>query len=107
MRYEIGEYGLTREKDPINFLWYVDGTATGIIYDTYEQAMEEVKKKMRTDEETGRMKDELADDHIIIYFTAGWEDHSCILKMHIAGTYDEETLKVVHDYDDRIIVEQV
>jgi hypothetical protein len=62
---------------------------------------------MRSDKETGRQDENLKQGDLIVYFTAGWEDHSCMLKMHIAGTYDEETLNIVHAYDDRIIVEQV
>lgn len=109
MKYEIGEYWLTREKVPflddvpIHYLGYVDGSASGIIYDTYEDAMDEIKKKMRADEESGRMKE----DDIIIYFTAGWEDRSCQLWMHISGNYDEDTLALVHEYDDRIFVESL
>ena len=107
MKYEIGEYGLTREKEPINYLWYVDGSATGTVFDTYEQAVEAIKEKMRSDEESGRMKEKLEKGDIIIYFTAGWEDRNIYLKMHISGNYDEETLKIVHEYDDRIIVEEI
>ena len=105
MKYEIGEYGLTRKKDPIHYLWYVDGSATGTIYETYEAAMETVKAKMREDEESGRMKELFEKGDLIIYFTAGWEGQSIYLKMHISGSYDEETLKAVHEYDDRILVE--
>ena len=65
--------------------------------------MDEIKKKMRADEESGRMKE----DDIIIYFTAGWEEHTCQLWMHISGNYDKETLDLVHEYDDRIYVEEV
>ena len=107
MKYEIGEYGLTRSKEPINYLWYVDGSASGIIFDTYEDAVDAIKKKMKEDEESGRMKENLEADHLIIYFTAGWEEQSILLKMHISGNYDEETLKVVNEYDDRIIVEEI
>lgn len=107
MRYEIGEYGLTLEKDPIHYLWYVDGSATGTIYNTYEEAMEAVKEKMRSDNETGRQEEKLNEGDLIIYFTAGWEEQSIYLKMHIAGTYDKKVLDIVHEYDDRILVEQV
>ena len=107
MKYEIGEYGLSCEKDPIHFLWYVDGSATGTIYDTYDEAVEKIKEKMRADEASGRMKEALAKNNLIIYFTAGWEDHSIYLKMHISGNYDKETLDIVHAYDDRIFVEEV
>ena len=109
-RYEIGEYFLTRDKvpyigdTPIHYLGYVDGSASGIIYDTYEEAMDVIKDKMRADEASGRMKDL---DTLIIYFTAGWEDHSCQLWMHISGNYDKETLDIVNTYDDRIFVEKV
>ena len=114
MRYEIGEYGLSRLKDvcwaspdkPIHYLWYVEESVEGD-FNTYEDAVERIKEKMRSDKETGRQDEALKDDHLIIYFTAGWEDHSCMLKMHIAGTYDEETLDIVRAYDDRIIVEEV
>lgn len=113
MKYEIGEYWLTREKVPyigevpIHYLGYVDGSATGTVFDTYEQAVEAIKEKMRSDEESGRMKEKLEKGDIIIYFTAGWEDRNIYLKMHISGNYDEETLKIVHEYDDRIIVEEI
>ena len=107
MKYEIGEYGLTRSKEPINFLWYVDGSATGLVYDTYEDAVDAIKGKMKSDEESGRVKECLEDDHIIIYFTAGWEEQSIYLKMHISGNYDMDVLDVVYEYDDRIIVEEV
>ena len=109
MKYEIGEYWLTREKVPyigevpIHYLGYVEGSATGLTYDTYEEAMGAIKDKMRADEASGRMKE----GDIIIYFTAGWEDHSCQLWMHISGNYDKETLDIVHAYDDRIFVEEV
>lgn len=114
MRYEIGEYGLTRGKDvcwasptsPIHYLWYVEESVEGD-FETYEEAMERIKEKMRSDKETGRQDKALKDGHLIIYFTAGWEDQSCYLKMYIAGTYDKETLEIVHAYDDRIIVEEV
>ena len=117
MKYEIGEYWLTREKiemrlfrnqEPakIHYLGYVEGSATGITFDTYDEAMDEIRKKMREDEETGRRERNLKDGDLIIYFTAGWEEQSIYLKMHIAGTYDKETLDIVHEYDDRIIVEE-
>ena len=112
-RYEIGEYFLTREKvpyigdTPIHYLGYVEGSATGIIYDTYEEAMEVIKDKMRADDEDGRMQEDLKAGSIIIYFTAGWDDHACQLWMHISGNYDKETLDIVHEYDDRIFVEEV
>ena len=115
MRYEIGEYGLTREKvtcwasigvPSIHYLWYVEESVEGD-FDTYEDAVERIKEKMRSDKESGRQDEALKDDHLIIYFTAGWEDQSCTLKMHIAGTYDKETLDIVHAYDDRIIVEEL
>lgn len=114
MRYEIGEYGLSRLKDvcwaspthPIHYLWYVDESVEGD-FGTYEEAVERIKEKMRSDKETGRQDEALKDDHLIIYFTAGWEDQSCMLKMHIAGTYDSDLLDRVHDYDDRIIVEKL
>ena len=107
MKYEIGEYGLTLEKDPIHFLWYVDGSATGTIYGSYEEAVEAIKDKMRSDDASGRTKEKLDKGDLIIYFTAGWEDHSIYLKMHISGTYNEDILKTVHEYDDRIIVEEL
>lgn len=116
MRYEIGEYGLTNKKligwasdRPMHYLWYVDNSATGTIYDTYKEAVDAIKEKMRTDKETGRQDECLKEDsgHLIIYFTAGWNEQSCLLKMHISGTYDKETLDIVHAYDDRIIVEEV
>lgn len=114
MRYEIGEYGLTRGKDvcwaspdkPIHYLWYVEDSVEGD-FNTYEDAVEHIKEKMRSDKETGRQDENLKQGDLIIYFTAGWDDHSCYLKMHIAGTYDKETLEIVHVYDDRIIVEEV
>ena len=114
MRYEIGEYGLTRGKDvcwasptsPIHYLWYVEESVEGD-FNTYEEAVEHIKEKMRSDKETGRQDELFKDDHLIIYFTAGWEDQSCYLKMHIAGTYDKETLEIVRAYDDRIIVEEL
>ena len=75
MRYEIGEYGLSREKDvcwasptsPIHYLWYVEGSVEGD-FNTYEEGVERIKEKMRS---------------------------------------DKETLDIVHEYDDRIIVEEV
>ena len=114
MRYEIGEYGLSREKDvcwaspdkPIHYLWYVEGSVAGD-FGTYEEGVERIKEKMRSDKETGRQDENLKQGDLIIYFTAGWEGQSCMLKMHIAGTYDEETLDIVRAYDDRIIVEEV
>jgi hypothetical protein len=114
MRYEIGEYGLTRGKDvcwaspdkPIHYLWYVEESVEGD-FDTYEEAVERIKEKMRSDKETGRQDENLKLGDLIIYFTAGLEEQSIYLKMHIAGTYDEETLKIVHEYDDRIIVEEL
>lgn len=114
MRYEIGEYGLSRLKDvcwaspdkPIHYLWYVEESVEGD-FNTYEEAVERIKEKMRFDKETGRQDELLKDEHLIIYFTAGWEDQSCYLKMHISNAYDEETLDIVHEYDDRIIVEEV
>ena len=114
MRYEIGEYGLSRLKDvcwaspthPIHYLWYVDESVEGD-FNTYEESVERIKEKMRSDKETGRQDKALKDDHLIIYFTAGWEDQSCTLKMHISGDYDKETLDIVHAYDDRIIVEEI
>jgi hypothetical protein len=67
---------------------------------------------MRSDKETGRMDDCLKeqDGHIIIYFTAGWNDGNpatCTLKMHISDAYDEKILNLVREYDDRIIVENI
>ena len=67
MRYDIGEYGLTRGKDvcwaspdkPIHYLWYVDGSASGTIYESYEEAVEAIKEKMRSDKETGRQDEKL------------------------------------------------
>jgi hypothetical protein len=114
MRYEIGEYGLSREKDvcwasptsPIHYLWYVEGSVEGD-FNTYEDAMQAIKERMKADEGTGRMQEALEDDHIIIYFTAGWEGNSCQLWMHISGNYDKETLDIVHAYDDRIMVESL
>jgi hypothetical protein len=114
MRYDIGEYGLTREKDvcwaspnkPIHYLWYVEGSVEGE-FGSYEEAVERIKEKMRSDKETGRQDEKLKQGDLIIYFTGGWADQSCTLKMHIAGTYDKETLDIVHEYDDRIIVEEL
>lgn len=114
MRYEIGEYGLTRLKDvcwaspdkPIHYLWYVEESVEGD-FNTYEDAVERIKEKMRSDKETGRQEENLKQGDLIVYFTAGWEEQSCYLKMHISDAYDEETLNIVHEYDDRIIVEEV
>ena len=113
MKYEIGQYGLTREKmtgwaseSPIHYLWYVEESVEGDV-GTYEEAVERIKEKMRSDKESGRQAQWFEQGNIIIYFTAGWEDQSCYLKMHISGSYDEETLNKIHAYDDRIIVEQV
>ena len=114
MRYDIGEYGLTRGKDvcwaspdkPIHYLWYVEESVEEG-FGSYEEAVERIKEKMRSDKETGRQDELLKDNHLIVYFTAGWADYSCYLKMHIAGTYDKEVLDIVHEYDDRILVEQV
>lgn len=114
MRYEIGEYGLTRGKLqcwasptlPIHYLWYVEESVEGE-FDTYEAAVERIKEKMRSDKETGRQDENMKQGDLIIYFTAGWEEQSIYLKMHIAGTYDKETLDIVHEYDDRIIVEEL
>ena len=105
MKYEIGEYGLSLKKDPIHYLWYVDGSASGTIYGTYEEAVTAIREKMRADYETGRQQKHYEQGKLIIYFTAGWEEQSIYLKMHISGRYDEETLNIVHEYDDRIIVE--
>jgi hypothetical protein len=114
MEYEIGEYGLTKGLVPgimsdakIHYLFYVDGTASGVIYKTYDEAIGVIKEKMRSDKETGRQDKHLQQGGIIIYFTAGWDDHSCQIIMHISSSYDKEILDLVHDYDDRIIVEQV
>lgn len=107
MKYEIGEYGLTLKKDPIHFLWYVDGSATGVIYESYEEAVEKIKEKMRSDEESGRTQEHLDNGALILYFSAGWEEQSIYLKIHISGNYGEEILKTVNEYDDRIIVEQL
>jgi hypothetical protein len=113
MRYEIGEYGLTRGKvacwaseTPIHYLWYVEETVENG-FDTYEEAVKRIKEKMRSDKETGRQDESLKQGDLIIYFTAGWEEQSIYLKKHIAGTYDKETLDIVYEYDDRIIVEEV
>ena len=114
MRYDIGKYGLTRGKDvcwaspdkPIHYLWYVEGSVEQD-FRSYEEAVERIKEKMRSDKETGRQDEKLQQGDLIIYFTAGWADQSCTLKMHIAGTYDKETLDIVHEYDDRIIVEEL
>ena len=114
MKYEIGEYGFSTKKDvcwasptlPINYLWYVEESVEGD-FGTYEEAVERIKKKMRSDKETGRQDKYLKQGDLIIYFTAGWENQTCYLKMHIAGTYDKETLDIVHEYDDRIIVEEL
>lgn len=115
IKYEIGEYGLTRDKivcwasdSPIHFLWYVEESVEGD-FGSYEEAVERIKEKMRSDKETGRMDDCLKEENgrIIIYFTAVWEGQCCTLKMHIAGTYDADLLDMIRDYDDRIIVEQV
>ena len=110
MRYEIGEYGLTRKKvsswaseTPIHYLWYVEGSASGIKYDTYEEAVEAIKERMRADKETGRQDK----GDIILYFTAGWEDTSCNIKIHASGSYDEVTLDIIRAYDDRIIFENI
>lgn len=114
MKYEIGEYGLTRGKDvcwaspgkPIHYLWYVEESVEGD-FGTYEEAVECIKEKMRSDRDSGRQDENLKQGHLIIYFTAGWESQSCYLKMHISDSYDKETLDIVHAYDDRILVEQV
>ena len=87
-------------------MWYVEGSVEGG-FNTYEEAMEQIKEKMRSDKDTGRQDELLKDGHLIIYFTAGWEDQSCMLKLHIAGSYDKETLDIVHEYDDRITVEEI
>ena len=114
MKYEIGQYGLTLEKTnswaadtPIHYLWYVEESASGVIYEGYEEAVEKVKEKMRSDKESGRQAKWLEQGHIIIYFTAGWEGQNIWMKMHISDAYDEKVLDVVHAYDDRIIVEKV
>ena len=106
MKYEIGEYGLTLKKAPIHYLWYVEDSVEGN-FGTYEEAVERIREKMRSDKETGRQDENLKRGHLIVYFTAGWEDHSCTLKMHAAGTYDNDQLKLIRNYDDRIIVEEV
>jgi hypothetical protein len=118
MRYDIGEYGLTRDKivcwacfdgTPIHYLWYVDDSAKDG-FNTYDEAVDAIKEKMRADKETGRQDECLAeeDGHIIIYFTAGWDDHNCcILKMHISDSYPEDILEMIREYDDRIIIESV
>ena len=117
MRYEIGEYGLTRDKvvcwaslgcEAIHYLWYVEESVEGD-FNTYEEAMERVKEKMRSDKKSGRMDECLKEEygHIIIYFTAGWEDQCCTLKMHISAEYGEDILNLIREYDDRIIVEKV
>ena len=113
MRYEIGEYGLTRLKDvcwaspdkPIHYLWYVEESVEGD-FDTYEDAVERIKEKMHSDKETGRMDECLKekDGHIIIYFTAGWEGQCCTLKMHISAEYGEDILNLIREYDDRIVI---
>lgn len=107
MKYEIGEYGLTLEKEPIHFLWYVDGSATGTIYDTYEDAVDAIKEKMRSDLESGDQESALKDGRLILYFTAGWEAQSIYMKIHISGSYGQEILDIVHAYDDRIVVEEI
>jgi hypothetical protein len=116
MKYEIGEYGLTREKiltwvgdTPIHYMWYEWDSCNGPKHDTYEKAVEAVKEKMRADKESGRQDECLAEEHghIIIYFTAGWEANSCTLKMHIANSYPEDILDMIREYDGRIIIESV
>ena len=113
MRYEIGEYGLTQKKviswvgnTPIHYLWFVEGSVEEG-FTTYEEGVERIKEKMRSDKETGRQKKYQEEGSLIIYFTAGWEETSCTLKMHISGDYDKETLDMVREYDDRIIVEEI
>ena len=117
MRYDIGEYGLTRDKivcwastTPIHYLWYVWGSAEELELPTYEDALDAVKEKMRSDKETGRMDECLKeqDGHIIIYFTAGWDSETnpstCIFKMHISAEYGEDILNLIREYDDRIVI---
>lgn len=116
MRYDIGEYGLTRDNivcwvsdQPIHYLWYVWNSSEELNLATYEESVEAIKAKMRADKESGRMDECLKeqDGHIIIYFTAGWEGQSCTIKMHISGEYGEDILNLVREYDDRIMVEEV
>lgn len=110
MRYEIGEYGLTREKvtcwasdTPIHYLWYVEESVEGD-FGTYEEAVERIKEKMRSDKETCRQDENLKQGNLIIYFTAGWEGQCCTLKMHISAEYGEDILNIIREYDDRIII---
>ena len=119
MRYDIGEYGLTRDKvvcwasmngEPIHYLWYVWDSSEELKLATYEDALDAVKAKMRADKESGRMDECLKeeDGHIIIYFTAGWDTESnpsvCNIKMHISAEYGEDILNLVREYDDRIVI---
>ena len=119
MRYDIGEYGLTRDKvvcwasmngEPIHYLWYVWDSSEELKLATYEDALEHVKEKMRADKESGRMDECLKeeDGHIIIYFTAGWDTESnpsvCNIKMHISAEYGEDILNLIREYDDRIVI---
>lgn len=119
MRYDIGEYGLTRDKimcwasfndEPIHYLWYIWNSAEERELPTYEDAVEVIKEKMREDKETGRQDKYLQepDGHIIIRFTAGWDDatgvSTCNIKMHVSGEYDEEILNIIREYDDRIVI---
>ena len=86
-------------------MWYVEESVEGG-FDAYEDALERVKEKMRADKESGRMDECLKeeDGHIIIYFTAGWVDQCCTLKMHISAEYGEDILNLVRKYDDRIVI---
>ena len=122
MRYDIGEYGLTRDKiicwasfngEPIHYLWYVWDSSEELNLATYEESVEAIKVKMRADKESGRMDECLKeqDGHIIIYFSAGWETETnpstCTIKMLVSGEYDEEILNLIREYDDRIIIVEV
>ena len=55
MRYDIGEYGLTRDKifcwaslngEPIHYLWYVWDSSEELNLATYEESVEVIKAKM-------------------------------------------------------------
>ena len=122
MRYDIGEYGLTRDKiicwasfngEPIHYLWYVWDSSEELNLATYEESVEAIKVKMRADKESGRMDECLKeqDGNIIIYFSAGWETETnpstCTIKMLVSGEYDEEILNLIREYDDRIIIVEV
>ena len=112
IKYEIGEYRLTRDKIkyigevPIHYLWYVDKSCSGLIYTSMKAAETAVKERMQADFDTGRQQELFEQGELIIYFTAKYVGSCIYLKMHISGKYDKETLKMVREYDDRIIVKQ-